>query len=256
MGRCVECDADLPGFEKLCKQCWEERYSEFTHPKPRHEWRDTVALARQAPVTIALVLLNVAVFLAMVFSGVPFSEPTLPDLIKWGAGYGPLTLGGQWWRLVTVMFVHIGAEHLLFNMVCLLDLGLLAEPAFDSVTFITCYLACGFAASLLSLFFHRWDVCAGASGAIFGLAGLLIPPVFFGTVRLSIKKVARPLNALVRFVLYNIGFGLLFPMVDNSAHMGGLFMGLALGTFLSFTRDVVVVQIPPPESGKSAGASF
>lgn len=255
MGRCVECDADLPGFEKLCKQCWEERYLDFAHPKPRHEWRDKVALVRQAPVTVALVLLNVAVFLAMVFSGVSSSEPSLRDLIKWGAGYGPLTLSGQWWRLLTAMFVHVNAEHLLFNMICLLDLGILAEPALGSATFVTCYLAAGFAASMLSLFFHRWQVCAGASGAIFGMAGLLIAPVFFGTVKLSIRKVARPLNALVRFVIYNIAYGLLIPVVDNSAHIGGLLMGLTLGTVLSFTRDLVVVQLPPPETGKSAGAS-
>ncbi len=252
MGRCIECDVELPGFEKLCKECWEERYTEYRHPKRRGQWRDMVALLRQAPVTTSLVLLNIAVFVGMILSGVSPFMPKGTELLAWGAGYGPLTLNGQSWRAITEMFVHIGWEHLTFNMLCLLDLGILAEPAFGSITFTWCYFLTGISSSGLSLFFHPKEICAGASGAIFGIAGLLTAAVFFGTVKISIKKFRRPLAGLVRFVGYNLVFGLIVPHIDNAGHIGGLLAGLILGSVLSFTREEVVVHLPPPSQSEDA----
>ena len=80
-----------------------------------------------------LVGINVAVFIAMALSGISLSEPTIPQLLKWGANFGPLSLGPQPWRLLTSNYLHIGFLHILFNMWCLWDLGNLAERIFDGL---------------------------------------------------------------------------------------------------------------------------
>jgi rhomboid protease GluP len=82
-----------------------------------------------APATYTLGGINVAVFVLMCFSGVSAFAPQPEQLLTWGADYGPaVLLGGQWWRLVTAMFVHVGIVHLGLNMWCLWNLGLLGEP--------------------------------------------------------------------------------------------------------------------------------
>ncbi len=125
-------------------------------------------------VTPILVGLNVLVFIAMVVSGVSFIEPDTGDLIRWGASFGPYTLGAQPWRAFTCMFVHIGILHLLFNMWCLWSLGLLAERLMGNWNFLLLYLLSGLGGSVFSLWLHPQLVTAGASGAIFGVAGGLV----------------------------------------------------------------------------------
>jgi len=74
-------------------------------------------------VTLALVSLNVLVYLGMGLSGVSWSEPAIRDAVRWGADFGPMTLSGDWWRVLTSTFVHFGIFHIGFNMWCLWDLG-------------------------------------------------------------------------------------------------------------------------------------
>src|SRR5438105_4575816 len=82
----------------------------------------------QFPMTLALIGINVAVFVGMVLSGVSPAEPSARDLVRWGADFGLLTVGyHQWWRLVTSGFIHIGIIHLALNMWCLWVLGRKAE---------------------------------------------------------------------------------------------------------------------------------
>ena len=81
------------------------------------------AAGPSAAVTDTLIGLNVLLFIVMVISGVSFMSPTTENLLKWAADYGPLTLGGQWWRMFTSLFIHIGVIHLLFNMVVLANIG-------------------------------------------------------------------------------------------------------------------------------------
>jgi membrane associated rhomboid family serine protease/Flp pilus assembly protein TadD len=165
----------------------------------------------------------------MVLRGVSPVEPSIEQLMHWGANFGPMTLGGQWWRLFTAMFLHIGIVHIGLNMWCLLELGLVAEQILDPVTFLAAYLVTGLAGSVLSVTWHPFDVGAGASGAIFGLAGLLIALLYVRKVptRFSIRA-----RSLLLFVGYNLVLGLR-PGVDNAAHVGGLAAGLALGLVLA-----------------------
>jgi rhomboid protease GluP len=82
-------------------------------------------------VTTALVGINVAVFAAMVLTGVSAVAPTAQQLLKWGANWGPFSLGPQPWRMLTSNYVHGGIIHIALNMWCLWNLGYLAERIFD-----------------------------------------------------------------------------------------------------------------------------
>ena len=187
--------------------------------------------ARRPPmlsVTTILVGLNVLVFVAMVATGASITSPTLDQLRIWGAEWGPLSLVSQPWRILTSNYVHIGIIHIFFNMWCLWNLGQLTERIFDRWTYILAYTACGIGGSLASLSWHPFVVGAGASGAIFGLAGLMITVFYFGKLPIP-KSALRPtLRSLISFAGYNLLFGLV-PGIDNSAHIGGLVTGLCLG---------------------------
>ena len=139
------------------------------------------SLTKRPSVTTILVGLNIAVFVRMVVSNLSsLWQPTSGELIRWGADWGPLTLGSQPWRLLTSNYVHIGIIHLFFNMWCLLNLGKLAERILDRKTYLLIYTLCGLVGSCISAWWHPQVVGAGASGAIFGLAGALLAALYLG----------------------------------------------------------------------------
>ena len=182
--------------------------------------------------TIALIAINVAVFAAMVATGVSFVRPSIPDLLRWGADWGPQTLGAQPWRALTSNYVHIGIIHILLNMWCLWNLGFIAERVFGKFTFLLVYTLCGLAGSIASLWWHPMVVGAGASGAIFGIAGSLITALYLGKLPVSREALRPTLKSVVSFAVYNLFIGAASGFVDNSAHVGGLLMGLVLGAVL------------------------
>jgi rhomboid protease GluP len=102
-------------------------------------------------VTYAIIAANVVVYVAMGLSGVSWTRPSIPDAIRWGADFGPLSLDGQWWRLFTSTFVHFGILHIAFNMWCLLDLGRSLEFVMGRKAFAATYFVSGIAASTVSL---------------------------------------------------------------------------------------------------------
>jgi rhomboid protease GluP len=194
-------------------------------------------------VTQGLVGACVAVFIAMVLSGVSVTEPKSQQLIAFGAKYGPAIFAGQWWRLFTCMFVHVGIIHIAFNMWCLWDLGQLAERLYGRMTYLAIYLTTGVASSMVSLLWHPGDVSAGASGAIFGIAGALIPAFYFGDLNLPTAAIRGVLRSLLIFVGINLFIGFSVPFVDNSAHVGGLIAGLLLGAaIVRFARRNYVLR--------------
>ena len=123
---------------------------------------------------------NIAVFLAMALASGTVLDFTGLNLGPWGANYGPLTLSGQWWRLVTYMFVHGGLIHIAFNMWCLWDLGAMCESLYGRWTFAAMYLITGVGGGLARLAWDPMVPSVGASGAIFGLAGALIASFYLG----------------------------------------------------------------------------
>ena len=186
-----------------------------------------------APVTPALIVLNVLVFLGMAVSGVSLTEPTALQLVHWGANYGPLTISGQWWRLLSACFLHIGFIHIAFNMYVLYQVGPFTERLFGPWRYLVVYLAAGIGGNLLGLYLHPNIVSAGASGAIFGVYGGLL--AFLLRQRGIIRpEAARSVgqSALI-FLGYNLVYGLASAHTDLTAHIGGLGVGFVFGYALA-----------------------
>lgn len=146
-------------------------------------------------------------------------------LIRLGGKLGPLIYYGEWWRLVTAVFLHGGLMHIGLNLWCLFDLGPAVESLFSTPKFIFLYLVTGVAGFVVSLWWNPNQLSIGASGAILGLIGILIGASFHHG---SMGKEYR--GQLWRWVMYIAIFGLLPGLnVDNGAHAGGLLTGLLLG---------------------------
>ena len=183
--------------------------------------------------TPVIIYLNVLIFLAMVIAGLGFMNFSANDLLSWGANYGPEIADGQWWRLLTAIFVHAGFMHLLLNMYGLLFVGLFLEPLLGGWRFAIYYLATGLLASITSLKVHPDLVGVGASGAIFGMYGVFLACLLTGVFPPGMKK-AFLLSTLI-FVGANLVMGL-SGNIDNAAHIGGLIAGFIIGFFFSRTR--------------------
>jgi rhomboid protease GluP len=238
MANCITCGRALPAFtfgarSDVCTTCQASAIDMPTGIPRQTSYARMTAIGGKAPVTRALVGANVAVFIAMALSGVSLTEPSTLQLLKWGANFGPLSLGSEPWRLLTSNYLHIGLLHILFNMWCLWDLGNLAERIFDRWTYVLTYTLCGVAGSLASLWWHPLVIGAGASGAIFGLAGALIAALYLGHLPIPKQAVQRTLRSLMIFAGYNLFFGAVGAGIDNSAHLGGLGSGLLLGALLA-----------------------
>jgi rhomboid protease GluP len=199
------------------------------------------------PVTISLIAASALVFAAMVLSGVSMLDPTPDQAISFGADFGPLTLNGQWWRLVTSMFVHFGILHIALNMWCLWNLGRAAEQLLGRYSYLLAYFASGIFGSIASVGWHPQAAGAGASGAIFGMAGVLVSFVYLKKTPAHLQ-VRKMLSSLGTFVIYNLVFGAAIPGISNAAHIGGLVMGLAIGALLP--------NASAPESSRRARLSL
>jgi membrane associated rhomboid family serine protease len=186
-------------------------------------------LTPRAGGTPFLILLNALALLAMLLQGVHPLAPTSRDLLAWGAGYGPLTTSGQWWRLVTATFLHIGIFHFLLNMLVLWDVGRFVERLVGLWGFLVVYLLAGFVGSLASVLWNPTVVSAGASGSVFGLFGLLLGFILRNRGSIPPDPRRRLQRSVGMFVILNLAFGLSVKGVDLAAHCGGLAMGLACG---------------------------
>jgi rhomboid protease GluP len=177
-------------------------------------------------VTPILIYLNIFIFLVMVLQGVGFLSPSGEDLLRWGANFRPATLDGEWWRLITCCFLHIGALHLFMNMYALMFIGVLLEPYLGKARFICAYLLTGIVASMASLAWHDHTISAGASGAIFGMYGVFLAMLTTNLIEKSVRKAL--FVSIGVFILYNLGNGMQSG-IDNAAHIGGLVSGLIIG---------------------------
>jgi rhomboid protease GluP len=240
MTNCIRCGRPIAdtayGAANLCPEC---RVAFAGTPQPPNiPTPQTVGVPAgqrpyRPPVTVAIVGINVLVFALMVISGVSPMGPTQAQLIRWGADFGPLSLAGQPWRVFTSNYVHIGLFHIVLNMWCLWNLGRLAERILGPWTYLLTYTICGIAGSVVSLWFHPAAVGAGASGAIFGLAGALITALYLGKLEFPGQRLRGLMKSLLSFAGYNLFFGAVVPGIDNSAHIGGLLAGLAIGALLA-----------------------
>jgi rhomboid protease GluP len=178
-----------------------------------------------------LIDINIAVFLVMAFSGLGVISFDPDDLLAWGANYRPAIHGFGIFRLITSQFVHGGLIHLASNLYGLLIAGLFLTPVAINGRLIACYLLCGLGGSIASVLAHPATISVGASGAIFGLFGILLTLVLIGDARLATARKFLLLNAGI-FVGLNLLIGAATPAIDNAAHLGGLTTGAAIGAAL------------------------
>lgn len=188
-------------------------------------------------ITYGIIGVNIAVFALMVLKGVSFFQPTGYDILLWGANYGPLTVTGDWWRLITCVFVHIGIVHLAFNMYALYMAGVYLEPMLGKTKYLVAYLCTGIFASITSLAWHSEPVpSAGASGAIFGMYGVFLALLLTNLIPKQIRIAL--LQSIGVFVVFNLVYGIKSG-IDNAAHIGGLASGMIIGFiyYLSLKKE-------------------
>lgn len=181
-------------------------------------------------ITPIIMNLNILVYLIMVIAGLGVISFKGIDLLHWGANFRPYTTNGQWWRLLTSIFLHGGLMHIIANMVGLLFVGIFLEPLLGRKKYLTVYLLTGILASATSLWWHTATVSIGASGAIFGLYGLFLSLMLVKVFPKDFSK-AFLVSTLI-FVGYNLLMGLAGG-IDNAAHIGGLISGFVIGLIMT-----------------------
>lgn len=200
------------------------------------EKRNKMFKEKKPTVTYLIILINLIVFgLMYVFGN---GSENIDTLIKFGANYAPLTKSGEYYRLITSAFLHIGVIHLLCNLYALYVIGPQIEQFFGRVKYILIYLFSAIMGSLFTLVLSGDStVSAGASGAIFGLFGAIL---YFGyTYRGYIGNAI--ISQIVPVVLLNLFIGLTSTNIGNAAHIGGLVggyvMSLSLGADIDESRS-------------------
>jgi membrane associated rhomboid family serine protease len=201
-------------------------------------------------ITYAIMTVNVFLFIAMVTVGLQWFPGRSFDVLRLGASAPAITFGGQWWRIITSMFVHPSLLHLVVNMTTLFFIGSSLEPMLGKLRFTFAYAATGIAAALVSaLWYIDQDmIYTGSSGAIAGLTG-----VFF--VLGLTKIVPGNLKYLLIAILIFAGFNIFFAVktdsgIDNAALLGGFVCGIIIGVIYyislrrpSFIKTLSIVSV-------------
>ena len=217
----------FPGYDK------EEHTRQLSGEKTRGEdYNEFIALLLptkehfSAPV---LLNLNILIFLVIVIAGVSIINPTASDLLAWGGNRRFETTNGDWWRLISSMFLHGGIMHLLLNCFGLLVASLFIEPAIGKWRFLAVYMISGICGSLASIWWYENTVSVGASGAIFGLFGATLGLLLTNAFPTESK------SSIFKTIGVYVGINLLWGLtggVDNAAHLGGLISGFFTGILI------------------------
>ena len=180
-------------------------------------------------VTWALLVINVVLWLLLNISGAS-DDPNV--LLRFGAMFGPLVAKGEYWRLFSAMFLHVGLMHLIFNGFSLIIFGRMVESIYGKFQFLSLYILSGLFGSAFSYMLNSIAIGIGASGAIFGVIGVLVT-FFFTQSRNSGRMLKGNLYGILMLAGINLFYGLITPGIDNWAHIGGFISGVALGFFLT-----------------------
>jgi len=225
---CQNCRALVERNASVCPFCGEKLRSPRARSSPGTAGRILGVIPIPSTATSAIVAVTIALYgISWYMTATSGSMQAMGGisgevLLRLGAK-SPYILYGQWWRLVTAIFLHAGLLHIGMNLWCLFDLGPEVESLFSTPKFIVFYLVTGVAGFVLSLWWRPFGMSVGASGAIMGLIGVLIGASFHHG---HLGKEYR--GQLWRWVIYIAIFGIFFN-VDNAAHFGGLVTGALLG---------------------------
>jgi rhomboid protease GluP len=247
---CPHCRALVPTGARTCTECGESLVGVSKPGATRLlQW----AMPGLSPVSAAIVTANFAIFLflalrvgfspsqgrgmfGMLFGLMSFDGE---NLIRYGSGSNFLLINrAEWWRLVCPIFLHSGLMHLLFNVYIFVQIAPLLEEEYGADKLFVCYMFCGvgsFVASELvrGFVFHRGVNTVGASGAIFGLVGAAL---VFG-MRRGGQYGGALRSLMLRWTMYFLILGFLFPGTDNFAHIGGLVAGAAFAAVVPSGRS-------------------
>lgn len=202
----------------------------------RDEFLDALAARTRRPyLTLTLVAYNVAMFTFMAFAPGSVGDPD--TLLHWGASVGPVTANGQLWRLVTATFVHAGVISLIVDLIAFTQVALLVERMFGQVVLALIYVAAAAFSGAIGLWSQPLAVTSGASGAVFGIYGVLVALVVRGTWQRSPSRVPlRVVKRLAPAALIFLGYYMAEGGPRWSAGMAAFVVAFAIG--LALTRGV------------------
>ncbi len=244
---CDHCKKPTPKRAPACVNCGRRRLSTVALKAQRQIERRFLAafFARETPVAYALFLANLLVYLltAALAGGSPFENLLRgvdgPSLLAFGAQTNTALLGGEYFRLITPIFLHLSGLHLLSNSFALAIVGPQVERLYGSVRFLLIYLLAGLGGILSSVLAHALSgrpntLAVGASGAIFGLFGVLAVFSFKYRAELPAAFINSFAIAVLPAIAVNLFIGFTVPFIDNSIHLGGLLAGAGLAFIIPY----------------------
>ncbi|MCX7653730.1 MAG: rhomboid family intramembrane serine protease [Fervidobacterium sp.] len=182
---------------------------------------------KSQPAYLYLIMINSLILLVFYITKTFFFKNEIIYL-AFGAQYGPLISSGQWYRIITAMFMHGGFLHLGFNMYALYILGNYVEGIYGTYRFLVYYFLSGIIGNIATQIFYYDSLSVGASGAIFGLVGTLFGAGFRKDTPFFLKPITG--SALLPMIVLNIILGFVPGSgINNAAHIGGLITGILLG---------------------------
>jgi membrane associated rhomboid family serine protease len=222
---CTDCMTPSP-VGMRCPECASERQKVYTRaditPGP------VAAIWRDAPVTTALIAINIVMFLLQIATGAqvgPFTAKVQGWVTENGVMWGPGVAGGDYWRMLTGGFLHFGLLHIAVNIYFIFVLGRLLEPLLGAVQMLSVYITSLLAGSLGALLLTSNSISAGASGAGYGLMGMALVIAWARKDRGALQEFAI-LVALNLFITFQISF------ISKGGHIGGLIGGVLCGLVL------------------------
>lgn len=188
---------------------------------------------RKVRVTYLLIAINVLLFILLEWNG---GSRNATVLVEFGARFTPLIREGQYWRLLTNIFLHAGYLHILFNMYGLFNLGSVLERLYGPTRFLFLYLCSGIAGSVIS-WLATQSLSVGASGAVFGVAGVMVVYGFKHKSTIPQEMTSSFGKGALPFIALNLYLGFSHPQIDNYAHIGGLLAGMLLSALMNPAED-------------------
>lgn len=197
--------------------------------------------SRKNPATYGLIIANVVIFVAMAIMARTVSEASedyIVALVNFGAKVKALIDIGEYWRLVTPMFLHIGVIHIVINMYSLYYLGMEVERLYGTARFLVFYIVSGVGGCLGSYAaMNDGGLSAGASGAIFGLFGVLLSfSLFYRNQLPGLFREVFSIRQLMPVLILNLGITFMIPQIDKGGHIGGLVAGALLAAAVPYFK--------------------
>ena len=203
----------------------------------RNKIAEKIFSYKQPIVTYIIMAICIILFILMELSGGSTNSQTL---LKYGANLDVLVKNGEYYRLFTCIFLHIGIMHLLCNMYSLYIIGREVENLFGKIKYIIIFILSGIFGSIMSLAFTHNTISAGASGAIFGLLGALL---YFGMhYRTYLGEAIK--RSIIPIIVVNLIIGFFAEGIDLAAHIGGLVGGVLVAMMVgvpdkSKAKDII-----------------